>query len=172
MATQPIDQSELNVYVDDSRYERIGGRLLERPLPGLEHAELQKRIVELLSPFAEASGCKVHSEWSISDAAGNWITPDVTLSNPDWKITRRGHLIIPAHLVVEIRSVDQPLKDLFDKREYYRKWQIPFYWIVDPIERACYETEPFLSGAAIFLSCRESLHAGNIEVAVGDVFVS
>jgi Uma2 family endonuclease len=109
-------------------------------------------------------GGKVLQEWSVSDGKGSWLTPDVTFSYPEIKKTRRNHLLVPAYLVVEIRSMDQNLKDLFNKREAYRRWGIPHYWLIDPVESACYECLPVIT------PCAEKLTADRIEVAVSEIF--
>ncbi|HEX7361860.1 MAG TPA: Uma2 family endonuclease [Bryobacteraceae bacterium] len=164
MATWPIETSKPEPYIDDSEYERFEGVLSERPGPGLEHSDFQRHVVDLLRPYEAQLGGRALQEWSISDGSGNWLTPDVTFSYPEFKTTRRGHLLVPAFLVVEIRSADQSLKELFDKRERYRTWQIPHYWIVDPVERACYEC------SAVIEPRQDTLRAGEIEIAVRDIF--
>lgn len=164
MATWPIETSKPEPYIDDSEYERFDGVLSRRPVPGLTHSDFQTLLPNLLRPYEERLGGRVGPEWSISDGSGNWLTPDVTFSYPEFKTTRRGHLLIPAFLVVEVRSTDQSLKELFDKRERYRKWQTAYYWIVDPVERACYEC------STIIELRKDTLRAGEIEIAVRDIF--
>lgn len=169
MATQPLKRTRHDQYLDDTHYERFNGAASERPVPGLEHAELQRLMVDLLLPFAAQLGGKVLQEWSISDGSADWLTPDVTFSNPEIKTTRRGHLLAPAYLVVEIRSPDQALKVLFSKREQYRKWRIPYYWIVDPIESACYECSTTGVEWAGIIPRADTLRAGTIEVPVNAI---
>ena len=168
MATQPIQRNKPEAYVDDSLFERFDGVCSERPVPGLEHARVQRRVVELLSPFRDKIGGEVLQEWSISDGSGDWLTPDVTFSYQDMKTTRRGHLLVPAYLVVEIRSPDQALRLLFDKQEHYRKWNVAYYWIVDPVEGACYECITSRDFSAILLR-KDSLRAGEIEIPVAAI---
>lgn len=170
MATHPLEPAPAEPYIDDSEYERFEGVLSERPAPGLEHAETQLRMVCLLQPFAARLGGEVLQEWSISDGTRNWLTPDVTFSYPEIRTTRREHLLVPARLVVEVRSADQTLKTLFDKRERYRKWQIPHYWIIDPIERAAYDCPMDPAGSSVIVLENEKLRAGEIEVSVADIF--
>jgi Uma2 family endonuclease len=164
MATQPIDLLESGQYVDDSRYECLDGQLLERPKPGREHARMQQRVSGLLSAPMKEWGGEILPEWTISDGSGNWLTPDVTVSYPEAKTTKRGHLLVPAYLVVEIRSIDQTLKDLFNKREAYRRWGIPHYWLIDPIESACYECLPAITPRA------DTLTTDRFEVAISEIF--
>jgi Uma2 family endonuclease len=131
---------------------------------------MQRRMTDLLQAFEQRLGGKALQEWSISDGSGNWLTPDVTFSFPEIKLTRREHLLVPARLVVEIRSSDQTLKTLFDKRERYRKWQIPHYWIIDPIETAAYDCPMDPANRSVIVVENEKLRAGEIEIAVADIF--
>jgi Uma2 family endonuclease len=158
------------IYIDDSEYECFDGVLCERPAPGLDHARIQLQMTDLLRPFQARLGGRVLQEWSISDGSGNWLTPDVTFSYPEIQTTRRGHLRVPARLVVEVRSSDQTLKTLSNKRERYRKWQIPHYWIIDPIEAAAYDCPMDPASSSIIVLENERLRAGAIEVAVADIF--
>jgi Uma2 family endonuclease len=170
MATHPLEPAQAEPYIDDSEYERFEGVLSERPVPGLSHADLQRRMTDLLRPFERSLGGRALQEWSISDGSGNWLTPDVTFSYPEIKTTRREHLLVPARLVVEIRSSDQTLKKLFDKRNRYRQWQIPYYWIIDPIETAAYECPMDSENASLIVVATDKLRAGEIEVALADIF--
>ncbi len=162
MASQPIFDPDR--YIDDSEYECIDGRLRQREVPGRRHGKLARHVESLLLPFANTLGGDVVSEWSISDGAGGWLTPDVTFSYPEFKGTRRDHLVAPAYLVVEIRSIDQPLRELFDKRELYRRLAIPHYWLIDPIEQACYECLQEIR------LCNETLTTDRIEIPVSQIF--
>ncbi len=140
MATDIGARAAEGIYVDDSRYECLNGELRERPLPGLEHAELQALVRNLLIPFTKQLGGKVLQEWTIVHDR-DWLTPDVTFSYRDYEIDRIGRLIAPAYLCVEVRSPQQPIRDLFDKWRTYQKWQIPYCWIIDP-SRKCVTSVP------------------------------
>jgi Uma2 family endonuclease len=170
MATHPFEAAQTEPYIDDSEYEQFEGILSERPAPGSDHAEFQLKMVLLLQPFVAQLGGKVLQEWSISDGSGNWLTPDVTFSYPEPKQTRRKHLLVPARLVVEIRSSDQTLKTLFDKRDRYRKWQIPHYWIIDAIETAAYDCPMDPASGSLIVVANDALEAGEIKVVVADIF--
>jgi Uma2 family endonuclease len=146
MAVTPAER----IFIDDSEYEMcLNGQLRRRPVPGQEHAALQLYFIEQLRPATQKLGGRVLQEWSLSDGE-HWLTPDVMMSGVEYRLTRRGHLWAPPppHLVIEIRSVDQSVRNLFDKIEDYREYHVPYYWIVDPIDRGCYEAlmaEPEIS---------------------------
>lgn len=48
MATQQVQAAEDVGYIDTSRYERIEGQLVERPLPNRRHSEVQFNVTLLL----------------------------------------------------------------------------------------------------------------------------
>ena len=58
MATEVVSNREM---VDSGRYEFVHGRLIERALPGLKHAALQQRMVDLLRPQVALTGKMVNS---------------------------------------------------------------------------------------------------------------
>ena len=142
MATQLTEAVHIGKRIDDSEFENFNCQLVRRPVPKEEHAETQLLLTNLLVPVAKQVGGKALQEWSISDNEGHWLTPDVTVAPPGYKRAKNNHLLIPAYLVVEVRSEDQSLKDLFEKRVQYQAWGTRFYWLIDPLEGACYEVLP------------------------------
>jgi Uma2 family endonuclease len=138
MATLPAAPASQE-WIDDSRYECVSGVLRERPVPGYEHAKMQKVCVRLLDAIAEAHGGQVLSEWSIGDGRGAWLTPDVMFALPGFRTAHNGHLCPPPppHLVIEVASPGQ--NDLVKKAKDYKPYSVPYYWIVDPFNRTCYE---------------------------------
>lgn len=69
----------------------------------------------------------------------NHMTPDVLMAlRPYQTTTKRGHLIRPGFLAVEIKSPDQK-DNLIEKARRYFAWGIPHTWIIDPETRECVE---------------------------------
>ena len=128
--------------IDDSEFENFNGQLIRRPAPKEGHADCQFLLANLLAVIVKPLGGKALQEWSISDNEGHWLTPDVTVAPPGYKRAKNNHLLIPAYLVVEIRSEDQNLRDLLEKRTQYQAWGTQFYWLIDPLEDVCYEVLP------------------------------
>ncbi len=166
MATQLTEAVHLGKSIDDSEFENFNGQLTRRPVPKEEHADYQFLLVNLLDAVVKPLGGKARQEWSISDDGGHWLTPDVTVAPPDFKRAKNNHLLIPAYLVVEVRSEDQSLKDLFEKRMQYQDWGTRFYWLIDPIERACYEVLPEI------LPKTDILRTDLFTLKVSDVFTA
>jgi Uma2 family endonuclease len=140
MATLPV-ASEQNEWIDDSRYERVNGQLRERSVPGFEHTTVQQACIDVLRPIAKSFGAAVRSEWSLSDGHGNWLTPDVMLALPGFRRAENGHLLPPPppHLVIEVISYRQDLEELISKAEEYKSYGVPYYWILNPYKRRCYQ---------------------------------
>ena len=145
MATQLTEAVHISKRIDASEFENFNGQLSRRPVPKEEHADYQFLLVNLLDAMVKPLGGKARQEWSISDDEGHWLTPDVTVAPSGFKRAKNNHLLIPAYLVVEVRSEDQSLRELFEKRTQYQVWNTRFYWLIDPLEKACYEVLPDIS---------------------------
>ncbi len=171
MAAQTSPPVAEDVWIDDSRYERLDGQLTERPVPGEAHADLQLKVLIALLPFQDTFGGKARQEWSV--ARGNdWLTPDVTFSYPEFKTNKIGYLIAPAYLCVEVRSPTQQLSALFRKREIYHRWGTKYCWIVDPLEKACYECTSDTAGHESVVVQPDILHAGSVEIPLASLWAA
>jgi Uma2 family endonuclease len=172
MATHPLAGKSQPDYADDSRFERIDGRWIERPVPGETHAQVQWNVTAALKRQTEAQEAKVHQEWSVTKASSagwaepDYMTPDVLVAFPPIQKTNRGHLIPPGFLAVEIASPEQ--EKLFTKAQRYHSWGIEHCWIINPQTRECFEYH----GGNEFTIAKEALTAGSISVSITDVFES
>ena len=172
MATQPLIERQeiLSSYVDESRYERIDGQLVPRPVPGDIHSDFQEIFRRLLSEQAGNLGYKARSEWSVTrpDAAHraepDYMTPDVLVASVPYQRTGTGHLIPPGFLAVEITSPGQD--GLIRKAQIYAAWGIEHVWIVNPQTREAFEYH----GGNQFTIVKDALSAGDITVRLADVF--
>ena len=170
MATQLISTPAIPDYTHDSRWERIDGQWVERPVPGNVHAEVQLNMVLLLRKAVQELPGKALQEWSITrpDQANSedpdYMTPDVLLAFEPYRVNQRRHLIPPGFLAVEVVSPDQT--GLYKKAQRYFDWGVEHVWIIDPQERECFEYH----GGDQFRFATDALHAGPITVFVADVF--
>ena len=120
-------------------YEVHDGELVMVPAPGTRHQRVVRDLSLRIIQFVEAH------------AAGEaWFSPvDVVLSDrvvvqPDIVFVRRDNLGIvderavngPPDLVVEVLSPPTLRADRHRKRELYRRFGVPEYWIVDPANRS------------------------------------
>jgi Uma2 family endonuclease len=136
MATQQIQAAPDLGYIDTSRYERIEGQLVERPLPGSRHSEIQWNATFLLKQTTKQYGMKVHQEWTLDEAdvpEHDWMTPDVLVSLPgEYKESRIGHLLPPAFLAVEVLSPGQIIPQMRKKAERFLRWSVQHIWLIEP----------------------------------------
>ena len=169
MATQPLPSSNAP-YIDESRFERVDGRLVERPMPGDTHSETQDKVKSLLQQRLATQPFKVLSEWSItrpSHAAfdePDYITPDVLVAYLPYERTAKGHLIRQALLAIEIVSPGQ--SGLFRKSERYGAWGVEHVWIIDPQTREAFE----FHGGNQFALVKDRLTAGELHLTLSDIF--
>jgi Uma2 family endonuclease len=171
MPTQPLVKKHVPDYHDESRFERIDGRYVERPGPGRKHARVQLNVAKYLETLtAPASGTALQ-EWSVTQPeTANWddpnyMTPDVLLAFTPFLESERGHLIPPGFLAVEVKSPDQK-DNLIDKAKRYYSWGIPHIWIIDPETRECVEYH----GGNILTIATDALHAGELSIPLNEVF--
>ena len=165
MVTQLIAPDTL----DENRFERIDGQLIERPVPTIPHACVQSQLHLLLAEALRNSKGKAFPEWSITRPGHadkdnpDYLTADVLVAYLPFRRAKNQHLAVPGFLAVEVLS---PGQDLFDKALLYAAWGTPHVWIVNPETRLAFE---FHSGPA-FIIKRDHLHAGDITVSLADVF--
>ena len=172
MATQPLVERLSPAYVDESRYERIDGRLVPRPLPGDIHSDIQENVRRLVSERGKELGFKARSEWSVTrpdmvdQEEPDYLTPDVLVAHQPYARTKRGHLIPPGFLAVEITSPNQD--GLFQKAQMLRAWGVEHVWIINPQTGEAFEYH----GGNQFTLVHETLSAGEILVQLPEVWAA
>jgi Uma2 family endonuclease len=173
VATQQVQAASEVDYIDTSRYERIDGQLVERPLPGSRHSEVQENTWILLKPIARQFGMTTHLEWTLDGAdtaEHDWMTPDVLVSMMpgERKKSRIGHLLPPAFLAVEVPSPGQTIPQMMKKAQRYLRWGMRHVWLVEPEQNFGFmATGDGVRG--IFVSDDGTLEAGEITVSMTDV---
>jgi Uma2 family endonuclease len=154
---------------DDSRFERIDGRRVERPVLTAPHSMVQTQLVLLLAQALRGSPGKAGTEWSITRPGHadrgdpDYLTADVLVAYPPFRRAKNGHLAVPGFLAVEVLS---PGQELFDKALLYAAWGTPHVWIVNPETCLAFE----FHGGPTFMIQREYLYAGDLTVSLADVF--
>ena len=156
--------------VDDSRYERIDGQLIERPVPLSPHACAQTVAGDLLREALRGSKGRAWSEWSMArpDHADrtdpDYMTPDILVAYPPLIRARNdGHLAVPGFLAVEVLS---PNQDLIWKALLYESWGTPHVWIINPEQRMAYEYH----GHGSFTIRRDELRAGDLKISLAPIW--
>jgi len=174
MATQrvpPATASDTEP-IDTSRYECIDGELVERPLPGDRHAEVQENVRDLIKPLAKVLGMKIHLEWTLDETdrpKHDWMTPDVLISMPGpYQRSRIGHLLPPAFLAVEVLSPGQTVTQMAAKAWRYHAWGVQHVWLIEPEENYAVVMERDRPGG--FMLFQDGiLEAGELRVSMADV---
>ena len=173
LPNQVLPDSEM---VDSGRYEFVHGRLIERAMPGLKHAALRQRMVDLLRPQVALTGKVVMAELSLDQnerARSEWLTPDVLVSTGQGFATKsiNDHALAPAFLAIEILSPGQTFINLRWKADHYIQWGVQDVWFLDP------ESASVLTYAAPDSSRGQMLSSGTVaveeelSVALSEIFV-
>jgi Uma2 family endonuclease len=123
---------------DDVRNELVHGEVVLMPSPNLDHGYTVTKLSRLLDGHIEARGLgELYSDIDTFFGPEDARRPDLLFF-----ATNRLHLIsakkkpeVPPDLCVEVLSPSNAGYDRTDKFDLYEKAGVPFYWIVDPIER-------------------------------------
>jgi Uma2 family endonuclease len=120
---------------DGRRYEIHEGELSVTPAPGTRHQRILGNLYHLLREHVTSRGL---GEVMLSPI--DCILSDITIVQPDLVyldptrarlVSERGIEGSPT-LVVEILSPSTTVLDRSTKRQLYRRFGVPYYWIVDP----------------------------------------
>lgn len=141
--------------------ELIGGHLVFRPTPLVQHRRVVGQLVWLLGDFVESRDLGVVVSWidtRLSDADA--FQPDlVFVSHERLGILGEQEIEGAPDLVVEVLSPSTGYYDLTQKREAYERAGVREYWIVDP-ERQTVEVLTLDEGA--YRTAAKAERAGRI----------
>jgi Uma2 family endonuclease len=120
---------------DGRRYEILDGGLSVAPAPVPRHQRVSGALNAILRSHVLARGLG-----EVLYAPIDVILADTTIVQPDlvYLDSTRAHLVSdrgiegPPTLVVEILSPSTTRNDRGIKAELYRRYGVPWYWIVDP----------------------------------------
>ena len=125
-----VDQY-LNTSFPDGDREYVDGRIVERHMGEVDHADLQTSIVAYLRTHYRKmwSGVEVR----VQVRKTRFRVPDITVvAGP----RPEGHIITdPPHLVVEVLSPDDRAEDVQEKINDYLAFGVKFVWVVSPRSR-------------------------------------
>lgn len=137
---QTID--DLLNHPEDSRLELISGQIVERGAPRPQHAYPQRKIGAVLDPFDTKDGYKGSVGWWILSEIGVFydIHNSCVHDLAGWRRERLPVLpeesfvkILP-DWVCEILSPGGHKRDTVEKLKLLQKYEVPFYWLIDPDE--------------------------------------
>lgn len=114
-------------------YELIGGRIVQKPVPKVQHNLIIRRILRAYDKFdpAEQLGLMLQ-ETNVEIGPEDTYTPDISY----WVASRRpknGVLTAPyPDLAIEVQSPGQALNGLTKKAKAYQQAGVQLVWIIQP----------------------------------------
>ena len=133
---------DLFSYSEDAMVELIDGNIVERAMPRPKHGRPQRKLGHLLDPFDREPSDSDPSGWWILTEAGVYYNQHSSCVHDlaGWRRERVPELpdesfvkILP-DWVCEIVSPGGRKRDTVDKFRLLQKYEVPFYWVVDPDE--------------------------------------
>jgi Uma2 family endonuclease len=139
IGTQRMTASEfLALPPDGVRNELVHGEVVLSASPNPDHAYVVTKLIQLLSNHLDATNAgEVYADLD------SYFGPD-DVRRPDllFFVSSRLHVLsatqkpqAPPDLCVEVLSPSNAGYDRTDKFDLYQMAGVPFYWIVDPMER-------------------------------------
>ena len=132
-----------------TRYEVIDDELFVTPGPAPRHQRIVIALIRSLDPYVRAHGLGelLPGPVDVIFAEGDYLEPDLIFlrRGRDEIVTDRG-VEGPPDLVVEIISPSTAARDRGIKRDRYRRYGVPEYWVVDP-DRGTIDVWDFAAGA-------------------------
>ena len=129
----------LSLPPDGIKNELVHGEVLPMASPDMEHGYAVTQLLVLLATHVQANELGL-----VFSDIDTFFSPD-DARRPDvlFFASKRLHLIaatkkpeVPPDLCVEVLSPSNAGYDRTDKFDLYQAAGVPFYWIVDPMERA------------------------------------
>lgn len=119
------------------RYETVHGELLVTPAPRVEHQEVVRRLVVVLSAYLERDRVAhvFMSPADISWGSDTLVQPDVFVVPLEEARARTWVAIRTLLLAIEVSSPGSVRADRFTKRRLYQEVGVPLYWLIDIDER-------------------------------------
>jgi Uma2 family endonuclease len=132
-ATKVWTLEELHSLPDDgNKYELIHGVLYVTPGPTDQHETIAARLTRLLDPYVAAQGLGyVYHPRAVFNIDGSEVEPDLMVRQPNTTAGAKWENAPLPSLIIEIASPSTRRRDRTDKRDFYREYHIPDYWIVD-----------------------------------------
>ncbi|GHU54566.1 hypothetical protein FACS1894132_09390 [Clostridia bacterium] len=119
-------------YVDERKYELIGGVLIMSPSPNMFHMDISFKLANILGNFfANKDSYKIFFELDVKFSTEYTFRPDMVVFNDRDKLfnARDNEIIVP-EFVVEIISLSTRNIDMGLKKDIYEKTGVKEYWVV------------------------------------------
>jgi Uma2 family endonuclease len=141
-AHRPAVIEDLLLRDDADRLEIIGGQIVEKAAPSVEHSFSETKLVVAIDPFNRKPGGRGPGGW--------WILTEIHVGYPrgelychdvaGWRRDRTDRptgwpVRIRPDWVCEIVSPKHHRRDLVDKPRVLHAAEVPYYWTIDPEEQ-------------------------------------
>lgn len=115
----------------------VDGEVVERALPTILHSQIQALLILLLAPLLNRTRLLLLPELRVQIEPRRFRVADLAVYRDPFPQGRYG--TTPAFIVIEIVSPDDRHSRLAERMEDYRRWGVPYVWLVDPQLKRLYE---------------------------------
>ncbi|MBC8043817.1 MAG: Uma2 family endonuclease [Rhizobacter sp.] len=144
---------------DNFLYELLGGELVRKSAPTLEHQFISRNLFRKMDAFAAAGklGEVLYAPVDVFIDEHNTPQPEILfVAAKNLAFITPDGVFGPPDLVVEIISPGSIVRDRVDKMRRYQKFGIAEYWMIDPQNKSVEVYQNTAEGYNIFSFAAES----------------
>jgi len=131
MGTAVREYTKIN-YIDERRYEIIGGKKYMPPSPILNHNETIRGLYDVFKDTLKGRSLKFYFDnVDVKLCEENTVQPDFKIVSDFSKIADGKNIKGAPDFIAEVLSPSNSAHDLITKRDLYEKHGVKEYWIVD-----------------------------------------
>jgi len=117
--------------------EFVDGELIEKAMPPLDHARVQKLLLRAFMRWEAAPGLFAFPELRLRVSETKCLIPDVAVFAEAEPVEQVPN--VPPYGVVEILSPDDRMQHVYVKLKEYRAWGVAHIWVINPADRSLHE---------------------------------
>jgi len=130
MGTAVREYTKIN-YIDERRYEIIGGRKYMALSASFEHNSMVFRLYDVFRDILGKENFRFSFDMDTVFGKANVPRPDFVIISDFSKIADGKNIKGAPDFIAEVLSPSNSAHDLITKRDLYEKHGVPEYWIVD-----------------------------------------
>jgi Uma2 family endonuclease len=120
----------------DHECELIHGETVPKPFGTIKHSRMEKRLTRLLERYFGENRVQFELSVRMGDEV---LIPDICVAKTEDPRMYRDVLDEPPLLCIEVPSPSQRVEEMLAKCRRYRDFNVPHYWVVDPVSERAWE---------------------------------
>jgi Uma2 family endonuclease len=117
--------------------EFVDGEVIEKAMPPLDHARVQKLLLKAFLRWEAAPGLFAFPELRLRVSETKCLIPDVAVFAGKEPVDQVPDT--PPYVAVEVLSPDDRMQHVYAKLKEYRAWGVAHIWVINPADQSLHE---------------------------------